>query len=86
LNMKKEIKYKNAPKSIADGIAESVIIEDFLPAPNQLIFKEETAKITLNLNKRSIAFFKGKAKEIGIPYQMMIKKVIDLYAKKYQNI
>ena len=60
--MKKEIKYKNASKSIADGIVESVIIEDFLPAPNQLIFKEDTAKITLNLNKRSIAFFKGKAK------------------------
>ena len=30
--------------------------------------KEETARITINLNKASVAFFKDEAKKSGIPY------------------
>jgi len=83
--MKKKIIYKSAPKDISDAIVVSEIIDDFLPAPEKLIKKEETVKITILLNKNSIDFFKEKARKIGVPYQTMIKTVLDKYTSHYQN-
>ena len=84
-NMKKKIEYKKAPKHIAKAIETSQRIDDFLPPPEKLILNEEVVKVTLNLNKESVNFFKAKAKKTGIPYQKMIKKVIDLYANNYKE-
>jgi len=72
--MKKKINYSD--KNIKLGKT----IKDFLPSPSELAQKEETARITINLNKASIAFFKNEAKKSGIPYQKLIRKVVDLYA------
>ena len=83
--MKKKINYKNAPANISDAIASSKIIEDFLPSPEKLLKKEENIKITILLSKNSIKFFKEKAKKVGIPYQTMIKTVLDKYTSHYQN-
>ena len=82
--MKNKMAYKNAPKDIADAIKFSENITDFLPSPEELVFKEEVIKITLNLSKESVNFFKEKSEKTGIPYQTMIKKVIDLYANNYK--
>lgn len=58
-------------------------IPDFLPPPHMLIFpKEETIKITLELTKGSVDFFKGEAKKNKTKYQAMIRKVIDIYAQQ----
>ena len=84
-NMKKKIVYKSAQKEISDAIISSRIIDDFLPAPEQLIKKEDNIKITILLSKNSIKFFKDKAKKIGVPYQTMIKPVLDKYTSHYQN-
>lgn len=67
------------------AISESVGVYDFLPTPSKLVFKEETVKVTLNLSKDSVDFFKRQAKEEGVPYQKMIKNLIDLYTRKYQK-
>ncbi len=83
--MKKKINYKAAPKAITDAIISSEIIDDFLPSPEKLIKKEDTLKITILLSKNSINFFKEKAKKIGVPYQTMIKTVLDKYTNHYQN-
>ncbi len=81
-NMKNN-KYENAPDDIREAIEGASIIEDFLPPPELLVAKEETKKITISLSKRSIDFFKQVSDETHIPYQQMIRKVIDNYADHY---
>ncbi len=83
--MKRKEKYAKAPKEIAEAISASVPIEDFLPRPDKLVFKEEAVKVTLSLGKDSVTFFKKMAKENHVPYQNMIKRVVDLYAKHYMQ-
>ena len=83
--MKSKTKYRSAPKRVAEAIDSAEVLRDFLPSPDKLVFKESTAKITLALSKRSIEFFKAKAKQYDVPYQTMIKRVIDLYAEQHQK-
>jgi len=79
------MKYAKAPKDIADAISVSEPVEDFLPRPEKLVFREESVKVTLSLGKASVSFFKKKAKENHVPYQNMIKQVVDLYARHYMK-
>lgn len=79
--MQKE-KYTNAPPEIKEAIEQSEIIDDFLPPPDKLIFKEENVKVTLELSKRSVNLFKRYAKRKGYRYQRMIRNLVDLYAEK----
>lgn len=58
-------------------------MEDFLPPPQELVLKENTVRITINLNQKTVDFFKHQSKELGIPYQKMIKKILDLYSERY---
>jgi predicted DNA binding CopG/RHH family protein len=84
-NMKKKTTYKPAPRDISEAIRVSDIIDDFLPAPEKLIKKEDTVKITILLSKKSVHFFKEKARKFGVPYQTMIKTVLDKYTSHYQD-
>lgn len=81
--MSSEKKYESAPADIAQAIEQAEVIPDFLPSPDQLVLKEETVRVTLNLNRSSVEFFKMKARENGVPYQGMIRKVLDLYASQF---
>lgn len=83
--MSKKTNYKPAPKSISNAIFSSEIIDDFLPPPEKLIQKEDTQKITILLSKSSVRFFKEQAKRLGVPYQTMIKNVLDRYTAHYLN-
>ncbi len=63
--------------------ADLIQIPDFLPPPSQLIHpKQSTVKITLELTKDSVDFFKREAKKNKAKYQTMIRQVIDIYARK----
>ncbi len=77
--MKKKIKYSDEP------MGELRIIEDFLPAPDQLVLKEDKVKVTISLSKGSVEFFKKEAKKRRTSYQKMIRKVIDFYTSQYQK-
>ncbi len=77
--------YEDAPEKIGEAIMQSERIEDFLPPPEELILKEETIKVTLNLNKDSVAFLKEAAKTQGVPYQQMIRRIVELYTQRYQK-
>ncbi len=81
--MGKRKKGEQAPLDIAEAIDQAEVMVDFLPPPDQLVPKEETVRVTLNLNKRSVDFFKVKARENGVPYQSMIRKVLDIYAQQF---
>ena len=72
--MKKKIKYTNEPIKLGETV------KDFLPPPGELALKEKTVRVTINLNEDSINFFKKEAKKLGVPYQKLIRKVVDLYA------
>ena len=76
-------KYENAPAELAEAIEQAEVIQDFLPSPDRLVVREETVRITLNLNKRSVDFFKSSAQQNGVPYQSMIRRVLDIYAERY---
>ena len=82
--MNKKIKYNKSPNNISNAIKSSIRIKDFLPPPEQLIKKNETIRITINLNKQSVTFFKKKARKHGVPYQSMIKSVLDFYVHEYK--
>jgi predicted DNA binding CopG/RHH family protein len=56
------------------------VVEDFLPAPSELVFREETEKVTIALSKRSVDFFKKEARLHGTQYQRMIRALLDRYA------
>ena len=75
--------YRKAPRAIANAIVNAEVVDDFLPPPDKLVFKEETIKVTLSLSQRSVEFFKAKARKYKVPYQVMIKRIVDLYAERH---
>jgi predicted DNA binding CopG/RHH family protein len=77
--MNKTIKYTD------EAIGDIKIIEDFLPSPKDLIFKEENVKITISLTKESIEFFKAEAKKHHTQYQKMIRNLLDVYANSHSH-
>jgi len=71
-SMKKKIVYTNEP-------INARVIENFLPSPDDLVFKEKRTKVTLTLSEKSLDFFKSAAKKHGASYQAMIRRLIDYY-------
>jgi len=77
--MKKKIKYSN------EKIGKVEIVDDFLPKPEDLVFKEDTVKVTLNLSKSSVTFFKEIAQKHGSQYQKVIRNLLDRYTSHYSQ-
>lgn len=74
--MKAKIKYTDEP------LGDLRVVEDFLPQPKDLVFKEENVKVTITLSKSSVDFFKREAKKHNTHYQKMIRRLLDLYATR----
>ena len=75
--MSAKIKYANEP------LGRVKIVDDFLPRPEDLAFREEGVKITIALSKRSVAFFKHEAAKHNTQYQRMIRQLLDVYAERH---
>lgn len=73
--MSAKIKYSDEP------IGKVEVIEDFLPSPEELAFKEDTVKVTIALSKSSVDFFKREAKKHDTKYQQMIRRLLDAYTQ-----
>lgn len=43
------------------------MVEDFLPAPADLVLREDNVKVTLSLSRRSLDFFKREARKRRVP-------------------
>ena len=78
--MKKKIPYTNEP------LGKVKRVDDFLPSPNELAFKEETVKVTIALSKASIDFFKDQAKKHDTQYQKMIRRLLDEYTARHVTL
>lgn len=74
---------KRMAKYTDEPIGEIEIIDDFLPRPEQLVLKAEQTKVTLALSTKSVDFFKKMGKKLHVPYQTMIRALIDQYASHY---
>ena len=76
--MSTKIKYTDEP-------LEARVIQDFLPPPEELAFREEGVKVTLALSKKSVDFFKAEADKHHTQYQRMIRKLVDSYVDAYSK-
>jgi hypothetical protein len=74
--MKKRKNPDDAPKG------RLTLIEDFLPPPSLLVRKVDTIRVTSEFTKSSIDFLKKEAKKAKVPYQRMLRSLIDLYVEK----
>lgn len=77
--MKQIRKYTNEP------LGRVEVVDDFLPPPDQLVLREDGVKVTISLSKKSIDFFKAHAARSKVPYQRMIRTLLDSYADKYSE-
>lgn len=53
------------------------VVRDFLPSPQELVFRRED--VTITLSKKSVEFFKEVASGGGTQYQRMICRLLDAY-------
>jgi len=72
-----KIKYTDEP------LGKLRVVPNFLPAPQDLVFREESIKVTLALSKRSVEFFKREAAKHNTQYQRMIRRLLDAYAEQH---
>jgi hypothetical protein len=75
--MKRIQKYTDEP------LGRVRIVADFLPSPQDLVLKEDGVKITIALSRRSVDFFKAHAADAQVPYQKMIRAVLDNYTDRH---
>ena len=61
------------------------VVPDFLPRPEDLIFRDEGVKVTIALSKRSVDLFKGEARKHNTQYQRMIRRLLDAYAEHHSR-
>jgi predicted DNA binding CopG/RHH family protein len=55
------------------------------PLPDQLVRRDDNVKVTLSLSRRSVAFFKREARKHRVPYQRMIRALVDEYATRQRG-
>jgi len=79
LSMKHTQKYTDEP------LGRLEVIDDFLPPPDQLVLKEDGVKVTISLSKKSVDFFKAHAARSKVPYQRMIRSLLDTYAVRHSD-
>jgi len=77
--MREKTKYTDEP------LGDFEVIPDFLPRPEDLVFRDEGIKITISLSKRSIEFFKNEARRHNTQYQRMIRRLLDAYAERFSH-
>lgn len=58
------------------------VIKNFLPPPDKLVLRESNVKVTLSLSRRSVDFFKREGAKQRVPYQRMIRALVDAYAER----
>ena len=76
--MTKKTVYTNEP------LGEVGVVEDFLPPPEKLVLRQERVKVTMELTKKSVNYFKAQAKQYKLPYQVMIRNLVDHYVGQQQ--
>lgn len=53
----------------------------WLPSPEEFAEMRKTTKVTIHLSNRSLKLLKHKAQKCQMPYQTLIRSVVDKYAE-----
>jgi len=69
----------------AEPLGDVRVVDDFLPSPSELAFREEQVKVTIGLSKTSVDFFKREARKHHTQYQKMIRRLLDAYVAHHQK-
>jgi len=77
--MSEKMKYTDEP------LGDVKVIPNFLPAPDELVFRDDTVKVTIALSRSSIEFFKREAKKRDTQYQKMIRRLLDAYSTAHRD-
>lgn len=78
------MKKKGHKIKYTDEAIEAKVIKDFLPAPHELVLKDDGVKVTLELSAKTVKFFKEKARKYKTGYQPMIRSLLDQYTQMYE--
>ncbi len=81
--MKKKTIYEENPFGKRARLGKRVSLKDF-PTPAEIAAAERTTKITLSVSARSLTFLKKQAEYYHLPYQVMIRRLLDDYAMRQQ--
>ena len=79
--MKKKTKYSKP----FDGLKVKDLVrmpDDFLPSPEEFARARQTAKITIEIDEKTLEWFKQKASELKIKYQPLIRDVLKAYSER----
>ncbi len=76
---------KRTPKYTDEPLGRVEVVEDFLPPPDQLVLKEDGVKVTISLSRKSVDFFKAHAAASNVPYQRMIRTLLDTYVDRFSK-
>ncbi len=60
-------------------------VQDFLPAPESLVFRPKGVKVTLTLSEDSVRYLKAQGQRLHTPYQHMIRELIDEYVRRQRQ-
>jgi len=77
--MSGKIRYTDEP------LGDPKVVPDFLPNPEDLVFRDDGVKVTIALSKRSVEFFKSEAQKHNTQYQRMIRRLLDAYAAHHSR-
>ena len=77
--MSTKIRYTDEP------LGKLKVVPDFLPLPEDLVFRDEGVKVTISLSKRSVEFFKSEARRHNTQYQRMIRRLLDAYTEHHSR-
>jgi len=76
--MSKKIHYSDEP------LGNLTPMSDFLPSLDDLVLKQKNTKVTLSLSSESVAFFKSLAHKHRLPYQRLIRELLDAYVDEHK--
>lgn len=79
MNKNKKTTYTDEPIQLGK------VVKDFLPRPEEIAKAEMVAKVTIGLSDRSVKFFQKASRKYNIPYQRLIRKVLDAYVESNET-
>jgi hypothetical protein len=81
----KHSKKKDPTRDPDYPVGKMTIIPDNLPPPHELLPLGSKIKITIELDEKSVDFFKTHAKRSGGKYQRLMREVLRRYAQHHSS-
>ena len=67
------------------GNKKKKAVSKTLMAPTDLADKEKITRVTINLSQRSVKYFKTLAQKHQVPYQRLMRRLLDDYSRQAKS-